>query len=276
MSVTLLESCDRAIAEFGIVSGERPKLVKTGLKALDGTVGGLYPGAAGILGMNQGSGKTSIVQLCALKSGSRIGIISTEDGPDVWGTRILSAFSGVDSLKIRRGELTKHERACIARSREEIAKLDDRVRIIYRIGPHPEEVAEAAEELGEEGCELVWLDYIQKIRGASDDRRIEISRAYTAFQRACAQHQMAGMAVSQFSRQEPGKEPRTWWLKESGDLENEARLILLGWRDDRDNAVVNVRLAKSTYGGEGLLFKLRRDESGTLNEVTQEEEDHVW
>jgi len=63
------------------------------------------------------------------------------------------------------------------------------------------------------------------------------------------------------------KPPQIWWLKESGDLENEARLIILGCRDKEDRGIVRFRLAKSTVGAEGRLFAYKTDVSGMLVEV---------
>ena len=79
------------------------------------------------------------------------------------------------------------------------------------------------------------------------------------------------MVVSQFRR--PGTDvkgnPRPvgiHHLKESGDLENEARIIIIAQRQPGPGGLDRVRfkLAKSTYGGEHVRFDMVRDESGTL------------
>ena len=73
------------------------------------------------------------------------------------------------------------------------------------------------------------------------------------------------MAASQFSRSaSPTEEPHSWFLKETGDLENEARLIILGWQDADNPATIHYKIDKSTFGGVGTRFVYERDHSGTL------------
>jgi replicative DNA helicase len=81
------------------------------------------------------------------------------------------------------------------------------------------------------------------------------------------------MVLSQFRRfGAEEKVPQIWHLKESGDLENKARIILLAHKEnsnpDDEGQRVRFRLAKSTYGGEWLTFDYLRDKSGTLRPTT--------
>ena len=203
----------------------------------------------------------------ALGSTSKVGIVSTEDTPDVVGSRILAHESGVDSLRIRTKCFTEEERVILACASERVATLKN-VEIAYEIGASLESVLRAIERLAGDGCRLIWLDYIQKIRGAGADRRNEVSAVYTSCQRVCSMHSVALLAVSQFARQsDPTRPPQIYWLKESGDLENEARLILLASRDGGDPNKVIMRVAKSTFGGEGTTVRYLRDSGGGLREV---------
>jgi replicative DNA helicase len=220
----------------------------------------MFPGSAGIVAAATGAGKSSLLLEAAYTGGA--GIISLEDGADVLGSRILSRLSGVDSLKIRTKSFNTEEAGRLEGAMERLPEVEH-VKVVYAVSPSLEEVMEAAKVLAEAGCRTIWLDYIQKVRGVTDDRRNEVSKVYTSFQRVCAEHDVVGLAVSQFSRQpDPTKPPQIWWLKESGDLENEARLIILLHRDPDDDKVLHGRVAKSTYGGENLKFSYRRDSSG--------------
>jgi len=98
----------------------------------------------------------------------------------------------------------------------------------------------------------------------------EIKEIMSKSHAAAAKGGAAIMMLSQFRRfgeKERGRPPQLWHLKESGDIENKARLVVLGHRVGNG---VEWRLAKSTYGSEGLRWSLKRDESGTL----QEEDDY--
>ena len=207
----------------------------------------------------------------ALSSGERVGIISCEDTPDVLGSRALAWASGVNSRKLRTKSLTDEEKERLSRGRDALDST--KVLVTYAVGAPLKTVVECVNDLALAGCRLIWLDYLQKVRGVMDDRRNEVSTIYTNFQFACAQNDCAGMVISQFSRQDPTKEPQIWWLKESGDIENEARLIILGNRSPEDPDRVYCRVAKSTFGGENVCFSYHRDPSGILREVTGREED---
>lgn len=265
---SLHESAQEAVKVFAPFGGPRPELIRTGFSAVDRTIGGLFPGTCGILGAYTGVGKSSLIVASALASNVPVGIISTEDTADVVGTRILAARSGVDSLDIRKGCLTAEEKQRL-RDVYEGLEDDSSVLVAYCVGGNLESILEATRALAERGSKLIWLDYVQKIRGHSDDRRNEVATMYTRFQNVCFEYNVAGMVVSQVARQMGGNRgrPSRSMLKESGDLENEARLILLAWCEDGSPGVVNVVIDKSTVGGEGIHFRYQRDRSGTLREV---------
>ncbi len=273
---TLYESAKESIDVFAPFGGKRPDLIKTGFGAVDRALGGVFPGTCGILGAYTGVGKSSLIITSALSSNVPVGIISTEDTADVVGTRILSAYSGVDSLDIRKGSLTDAEKTSL-RDTYESLKTNNRVWVAYVVGGGLESILEATHALADKGCKLIWLDYIQKIRGHNDDRRNEVATSYTMFQNACFQHGVSGMVVSQIARQMGGNtgKPSRSMLKESGDLENEARLILLAWPDGQDKSKISVVIDKSTVGGEGVTFSYWRDSSGTLREIDRRHEEEL-
>jgi replicative DNA helicase len=130
-------------------------------------------------------------------------------------------------------------------------------------------VEAAIDALTSVGCKMVWLDYLQKVRGHRDDRRHEVAETFTRFQRAVARSNAAGVAISQFRRFGDGERiPQIYHLKESGDLENEARIIILAHKvRNPDEDRVRFRIAKSTYGGEYIKWDMTRDQSGTLREA---------
>jgi replicative DNA helicase len=270
---SLGDSAGVASKFFHLFDEGRPDLIQLGLPPVDNAIGGMFPGSCGILAAGTGVGKSSIVLTSALTTPSRVGIISTEDTPDVFGTRILSLVSGVDSLKMRRKCFSPAEAKAVSRAYETL-RQDSGVRVAYPIGGGLEAVRDATRSLAAEGCKLVWLDYIQKVRGNSDDRRNEVSTIYTKFQEECYLNGCVGMVVSQFRRlEDPTRQPQIYHLKESGDLENEARLIILAHRDKDDLNVVNFRIAKCTFGGENVRFQYRRNQSGSLEQVQYDEFD---
>lgn len=245
----------------------RPQFIPTGIEPLDAQIGGMTEGQCGVLGMCQGVGKSSTILVSAFGAGVPVGVISLEDTPDVVGTRVLAMYSGVNSLRIRLKEMQPGEVKRVKRAQEELAEKKD-VHFAYPIGGSINDITESVKKLADRGCKLVWLDYIQKIRGIRDDRHNEVATAYTRFQRECFNHGMACMVASQFSRTVDRTDvPKMHHLKESGDLENEARLIVLGYLDSKSDNLVRYVVPKVSWGISGFSFLYRRDSSGTLRAV---------
>lgn len=261
------QTIEEAIHEFRLDRDGKPELIPFGFQTLDATLGGLGPRACGILAAATGVGKSSAMLSAMLSSRVPVGAICVEDGPDVVGSRLISALTGVDSLRIRRKDLTGEEL-------ERVNSIDStrlaNLHFSYPTAGTIDDIEESAEALTAAGCKMVWLDYLQKVRGHREDRRHEVAETFTRFQRALAKGGAAGVAISQFRRfGAEERVPQIYHLKESGDLENEARVILLAHRfvDEHGATRVRFRVGKSTYGGEWLQWDMCRDEGGTLREI---------
>lgn len=267
-----------AVESFYLDREGRPELIATGFGVVDEELGGLGPASCGILAAATGVGKSSALLAAALASPVKVGIISLEDGPDVVGARVLAHLTHINSRYIRRKFLTDPELAKVNRA----AVSGAASHVFFAYPPGKLEAVEASVDmLAARGCRLIWLDYLQKVRGhGGNDRRNEVGATFTGFQQACKKHGVAGMAVSQFRRLSDGeKVPTIYHLKESGDLENEARLIILAHKLTVDPDTlpegyepvgnrVRFRVAKSVFGGEEIEFDMLRDEAGSLQPAT--------
>lgn len=256
----------------------KPDLIHTGIGPVDRAVGGLLPGQGGVLALMQGVGKTSTIFTAAATGDQPVGVINVEDTVDLMGTKALALETGINSLRIRRKDLSADE---VARLKKALASLNaSKSLFVCHPGASIEQVCEYAERMVARGVRMLYLDYVQKIRGIREDRNNEVATAYTTFQRACFDAGAACIVASQFSRKtvrvgdtnfyreaQPTDRPNLTWLKESGDLENEGRLIILGWRDRSDKNLLHYSLDKSTFGDEGLEWSMRRDAAGILREV---------
>jgi replicative DNA helicase len=226
------------------------------------------PGACGILAAATGVGKSSIALSAMLDSPVPVGLVSLEDTSDVIGARLVGAICGIDSLRVRKNDLTlaerEHVKKCVADCKYE------QMHFAYPTAGKLPKVEAAIAELCNAGCKLIWVDYVQEIRiGGNRERRNEVSEAMAGCHEAAAEGGAALMMISQFRRLIDGeKAPQIYHLKESGDLENKARIILLAHKvkgpESEEGQRVRFRLGKSTYGGEWLEFDYLRDESGTL------------
>ena len=265
-----------AVKQFKLDSEGMPELIPTGFPQVDSVLGGVGPGSCAILGASTGVGKSSAMLIGALRSSVPVGIVSLEDTRDILGARLLAAATGINSLNIRTKDLDQSQL-----SRLLGAKLPEHMRFCYPIAGSIEQVEEAIQALTEAGCRMIWVDYIQEVRGHREDRRNEVAEALTRAHRAAAKGDAALVAISQFHRLDPAKKPGIHNLAESGDLERKARLIILAWKvdcqvDEKHEQRVQLYVAKSNYGGEGIRWQMRRDGSGTLRDVSYLNPGEEW
>ena len=277
MISTFRESAERASELFRTFKSGKPELIPTGILGIDEQVGGLGHGTTMIIGAGTGIGKSSVaIDACLTnqEQGVKTAYFTFEDGHDVLGCRMLARYSGVDSRKVRKKSFNVEEKKRLEKGYErlvEASESETAMVTVMAIGKSLEWTIEQIEKVADLGCKLVVFDYIQKVRGISDDRRTEVGTFLYRTHAALDRHGLAGMYLSQVSRQiDKLRIPSRHALKESGDLENEARVILMLGRleQEKPNQLWG-RLDKSTFGGEGEMMKWERRECGTLFQVKE-------
>ena len=248
-------------------------LVPTGIRAVDSIITGVPAGSLTVIGAATGVGKTAAaLSLClsAAKSGWHAGYISCEDPRDVIGGRVLSFESGVPGALIRSGRIgyarKELEDACVR-----IASMG--VHVAYELGATDISVIQSMTALvRNNGARVIVVDYAQCITAADSqgDTTRDISRIASRLKAAGQRLGVPVVLNSQLSRPKDGeqfKRPHIHKLKESGDMENSADLVLLLWRQSPDDhAPVNGYIAKSKWGGGGADWVMRRRDGLLIEE----------
>ena len=109
------------------------------------------------------------------------------------------------------------------------------------------------------------IDYAQNISAHGQDRRIEIDNIMRSIHDVCAEYRSAAILLSQMRKK--GYEQKKYTkhdIKESSGLAQAARLVLIVERDTEDSRIVDIRVVKSTHGGEGAVASFIRNGSGML------------
>lgn len=279
MSISAHGSALRAAGIFRLFEDGEPDLVDLGLPAVTENIGGMFAGNLVGLACGQNVGKSSLL-LAMATTAPDIGIVELEDGPDVWGARLLARYSDIPPTRIRKKELSEGE---IEQLREILKNPMPGPRIEYAIGGGVDAIATACKKLVSEGCKVICLNYLQKARGHHAERRVEVGNTMYAFLQACAPVPpdpsdptdkgypgAVPVLVSQLTRMDPTKEPFPSHMKESGDIEAECRLIVMGWRDPGDPTILRCKVAKSSFGGGGLRFAYRYTKAEYLVPVSDD------
>jgi replicative DNA helicase len=257
--------------------------LQTGVGLLDDAIGGYGPGNMLTIGGRTGAGKSSLMLLLAIRAveaGKRVGIISLEDAPNVWGTRLVSHLTGVNGSRLSRRHVDAGE---IERAAGGImAAADMGLHFSFAISRPVEDIQEAATRMvRDHGCECIMVDYIQRVR-VSAGRTGRLDHAYgqaaSDLKGHCARLDVPLVLGSQVGRPDKGnpfKEPSINELKESGDLENSSEVIMLLWRkSDEPTAETFGKIGKIKWAPSGQRFQLRRDPySGQVNDCIRPAEE---
>jgi replicative DNA helicase len=149
------------------------------------------------------------------------------------------------------------------------------VHLEIQIGKNETEICAAMRRLvHRHGARVVFVDYIQTILSSHPNapRRDQVRDMAARLKGQAAALEVPLVLVSQLSRPEIGlqvREPTIHSLKETGDLENSAEIILLLWRPDaKDHSAISVKIGKSKWGARKRLFQFVRDRAGVLAERT--------
>jgi replicative DNA helicase len=265
-----------------IKTGRKNKIA-FGIEALDDVIGGVGPGTMTVLGGTTGVGKSSLILFMAMEmaqNGHRPGIVSCEDPEEVWGARLLAYWSylpsrvvfGADNLDMTQDELVE---AMENAEKAIIGRTDTPIHFRYEIGSEASSILGAVHSLArKDNCDIVFVDYIQAIRVDARASRYDKAVSDIAKQLKGTCHRLGVPLIlgSQLARnrENPTREPTLFSLKESGDLENEAEVVLLAWnRKKPEGLKAMCRIAKLKWGLSGQVFEIERGSNGMICDVVR-------
>jgi len=245
--------------------------VPSGFKLIDNILSGFQKSDLIVVAARPSIGKTSLALNFALNAateGYSVGMFHLEMSKDQIVDRLISAQSGIDSWRLRTGNLREED---FARLSEAMGKLADmQIYIDDSPGSNIIEMRTKARRLQvDKKLDLLIVDYLQlmEARKSSDNRVQEISEISRGLKGLARELNIPVIAVSQLSREvekRPRKIPQLSDLRESGAIEQDADVVMLIYREDyydkdteRQN-VADIIIAKHRNGPIGrveLYFK---------------------
>ncbi len=260
----LVSVLDESITELRArSSGEQPGL-STGLVDLDRMTGGLRAGQLVVLGARPSMGKSALalgIALHVARSSSPVLFTSAEMGRVELGTRVL-AGGGVASDRLLGGKLDALDLSKMETRRAELATVP----LLIDDAPSPTLAAiraRARRQAAKAGIALVVVDYLQLIAGEGrrERREQEVAEVSRGLKSLARELQVPVIAVAQLNRAvelRADKRPVLADLRESGQLEQDADLVLLLHRPgvydlDADPNEAELHVAKHRNGPTGLV-----------------------
>ena len=219
--------------------------VPTGLRDLDGKLGGLHQSDLIIIAGRPSMGKTSLATNIAFNAAkniqenskkSSVAFFSLEMSSEQLSTRIISEQARIGSNDIRRGRISNEQFDQFLETSKNISELplfidetpaisiaamSNRARRIKRL----------------HGLDLIVVDYIQLMKGSlnnKDGRVQEISQITQGLKAIAKELGVPVLALSQLSRQVEQRDdhkPQLADLRESGSIEQDADVVMFVYRE---------------------------------------------
>ena len=246
-----IEIAEAAHKRDGKLSG-----VPTGLRDMDGKLGGLHPSDLLILAGRPSMGKTSLATNIAFNAakayreevdavgnrkdvdGAKVAFFSLEMSAQQLATRILSEQAEVPSHKIRQGEMSHEEFERLVVAAQTLHSLplfiDDTPALSVSA------VRTRSRRLKRQhGLGLIVVDYLQLLRGTgsrqSESNRVqEVSEITRGLKALAKELHVPVLALSQLSRaveQREDKRPQLSDLRESGSIEQDSDVVMFVYRE---------------------------------------------
>jgi len=258
------EVLDETITQLLNRASGVPLGLPTGFVELDRQLGSMRAGQLIVLGARPSMGKSALALDIALKvaeTGRPVLFVSAEMGRHEIGTRIL-ARGGVSSERLLSGQLDKLDFERVERHRARLTgvplHIDD--------SPNTTLLAirsKARRLAARDGLGLVVVDYLQLVTGEGRRERrelevAEVSRGLKALARELAVPVLALAQLNRAVELRSNKRPVLADLRESGQLEQDADVVLLLHRAemydlDADPGAAEVIVAKHRNGPTGSV-----------------------
>jgi replicative DNA helicase len=253
---------DRAeqLSQVSGVSG-----IPTGFPELDRLTDGFLPSDLIVLAGRPGMGKTGfalgVAYRAAKRHGKHVAIFTLEMNSDQLVFRLLTQELSIDSQRLRAGRMSKEEWFEFRAAKVGFAKLqiylDDTPALT------PAQLRSRCRKLRREvGLDLVVIDYLQLMAGGErfENRVMEVGHISRQLKLLARELNVPILAAAQLSRaveQRQDKRPVLADLRESGNIEQDADLVMFLYRSDiyseTDRSQAELILAKQRSGPTGIV-----------------------
>ena len=242
--------------------------VPSGFPDLDNLTAGFQNSDLIILAGRPSMGKTSLAlnlaENVAIEEKIPVGIFSLEMSKDQLVDRLLSSQSGVDSWKLRTGNLSDDDFPKIGYAMGVLSEAP--IFIDDSPGANVMEIRAKARRLQmEHGLGLIILDYLQLMEGRShggDNNRVqEISEISRSLKGLARELNVPIIALSQLSRaveHRDNKRPQLSDLRESGSIEQDSDVVMFLYREEYYNpetdkkGITEILIKKHRNGPTGM------------------------
>ena len=210
------------------------------------------PGDFIIIGAEPSVGKTAFALQCAwfLSKSKKVGFFSFETSAQKLFDRKMASEAGLDMRKIKHRQLTQQDWDNVWRSQPSITAAN--IKLIQAAGYT---TADIRAEIMSNGFDIVVIDYLQLVVSRGNNRYEQVTNVSLDLHAMAQRMGVTIIGLSQLSRTDDDRRPRNSDLRESGQLEQDADVILMLWHEKKSNPRGN-RWLTATKNKEGELFEV--------------------
>lgn len=265
LTLTLKKASSESFSKFEKIKEEGGLAgITTGIKNLDRYFNGFQPSRLYILAARPSMGKSALMlnfALNAARDGRSIYVHCLEESMHSFTTRAYANVTGIDNELLQTGRFSKSQWPEIVKGLEKLSSLP--MFINEKSGLTPEQICHSIRaQHSKFPLEMVCIDHLQEIRRKSDSWHHDISDAAGMFKDLAKDLKIPVLLVSQLNRaveQSADKKPQLSHLKESGDIEQKADVIMLLFREayykkEANESFADLNIAKNRDGKTGTFY----------------------
>lgn len=239
--VSIADVLDKFFDQINYMDQHRGEMVgvATGFADMDQLTGGLQRSDLVIVAARPSVGKTALAlgmaYGAAITHGKTVGIFSLEMSAEQLVTRLLSTETGVDTHRLRMGQINDGEWDRISRAFGRLAEAN--IFIDDTAAASIMDIRSKARRLqAEHGLDLLIIDYLQLMTARRSENRVqEISEISRGLKGLARELNVPVVALSQLSRAVETRSdhrPMLSDLRESGSIEQDADIVMFIYREE--------------------------------------------
>jgi replicative DNA helicase len=289
----LVERIDRAVSEINrdrsakavsvsdVAAGgdsgfvEAEKYLTTGFPDLDKILLGLFGGQLIIIGARPGVGKSAFALQMAehIAREGRVLFFSLEMPKKQIIRRMITRRTGIPANAMRSGNISGDQRREVQATLREIEKDYKNLIVIDNATDFYTIVNTAKKQYDQYGLSCIMIDYLQLCRMKSAEKRyLQLGEMTATLKAMSIKYGLPIVVLSQLGRIAENKTPELSELRESGNIEQDADVVIFPHRPNMKEGKVELIIAKNRDGSIGfkkLFFNAPRLTFASMTDVEE-------
>lgn len=216
------------------------------------------PGDFILIGGRPSAGKSALSLQCAefWAKSIKVGFFSLETNSEKLFDRLMASHAGLSMDVIKRNTITTSQWDDVCAMTNDIISLN--FEIVLAAGMTPADIKAVTMM---RGYQLIIIDYVQLIQSSGSNRTEQVTNISLALHRMAQDMRVTVVALSQLKRKGDDSAPDSSDLRESGQLEQDADIIMMLQLEDQDKPNGN-RKMYITKNKEGTCPMIRLEFDG--------------